>query len=420
MGGSYLFYAAWDWRFLGLIVFSTLLDYAAGLGIAAAHSQNRRRAWMLASVVGNLGVLGFFKYWNFFQENAAVLLNAIGLAPSSFTLTVLLPVGISFYTFQTMSYTLDVYARRMDPTRDLAAFAAYVAFFPQLVAGPIERARHLLPQFQTPRRITADALQRGVDLIAWGLFKKVVVADQLAPFVDAAFGVERAHIALTAAATVAFGFQIYADFSGYSDIARGLARVLGFELMVNFNRPYIAKSLREFWRRWHISLSTWLRDYLYIPLGGGRATPPKTLRNLLITMALGGLWHGAAWHFALWGVWHGIGLALERMLPRVASRWTAWSWVFVGWFLFRVPALERMPSLLAHTGAAWPVWAVEMLIPSGCLIAALLMLERRLPADGGESPAQGFRRPAWVSGCLLVAVLACAREHAPAFIYFQF
>ncbi|MCS6771639.1 MAG: MBOAT family protein, partial [Kiritimatiellae bacterium] len=337
LAGSYVFYAGWDWRFLGLIVFSTALDYMAGLGIGRAKSPRARRAWLWASLVGNLGVLGFFKYWNFFRDNAAALLEAIGLPAAPFTLDVILPVGISFYTFQTLSYTLDVYAGRIEPTRDLLAFAAYVAFFPQLVAGPIERARSLLPQFLTVRTIRADTLLRGADLIVWGLFKKTVIADSLAPFVDAAFALERAPLALTAAATIAFGFQIYADFSGYSDIARGLARALGFELTVNFDRPYTAATLREFWRRWHISLSTWLRDYLYIPLGGSRGSAARTLRNLMTTMLLGGLWHGAAWHFVLWGGWHGLGLVLERRFPRLAGRALTLGWVFAGWFLFRVP-----------------------------------------------------------------------------------
>ncbi len=418
VGGSYLFYAGWDWRFLGLIVFSTLLDYAAGIGIGSARSDGRRRAWLWASVAGNLGVLGFFKYWNFFQENAAALLTTLGLTPHAFTLNVVLPVGISFYTFQTMSYTLDVYARRIEPTRDLAAFAAYVAFFPQLVAGPIERARNLLPQFLTPRILTADGLRSGLDLIIWGLFKKIVIADQLAPFVDLVFGLDRAHGALTAAATIAFGFQIYADFSGYSDIARGLARLMGFELMLNFNRPYLAASLRAFWRRWHISLSTWLRDYLYIPLGGNREGVARAIRNLLFTMTLGGLWHGAAWHFVVWGVWHGIGLAAERWFPRLASRWVALTWVFAGWFLFRVPGLNHAPGLL--TGNEWPAWAPDFLLPSALLIAALLVLESRQPENSGESPARGFQCPALVSGILLVLALACARPDAPAFMYFQF
>lgn len=417
VAGSYFFYAAWDWRFLGLILFSTLLDYVAGLGIASARTEGQRRTWLWASVAGNLGVLGFFKYWNFFYENAAALLSMVGFTPHATSLKVVLPVGISFYTFQTMSYTLDVYARRIEPTRDLAAFAAYVAFFPQLVAGPIERARNLLPQFLTTRVLTPDALRSGLDLMIWGLFKKVVIADQLAPAVDLVFDLERAPAVLTAAATVAFGFQIYADFSGYSDIARGLARVLGFELMVNFNRPYCAARLSDFWRRWHISLSSWLRDYLYIPLGGGRTS--HVVRNLLLTMALGGLWHGAAWHFVLWGIWHGLGLAAERVFPRVASRAGALFWVFTGWFLFRIPGLERAPALLS-AGAAMPTWAADALILSAGLIAILLVLEMLVPEGGDESPAGGFRIPALASGSLLVAAFACARTDAPAFIYFQF
>lgn len=418
VAGSYVFYGAWDWRFLGLILFSTALDYAAGLGIATSAGRRGRRAWLWASIVGNLGVLGFFKYWNFFQDNAVRLFNALGLSIAPFTLEVLLPVGISFYTFQTMSYTLDVYAKRIEPTRDVIAFAAYVAFFPQLVAGPIERARSLLPQFLSPRVITTDALVRGADLVIWGLFKKMAVADSLAPFVDAVFSMERAPTLLTALATAAFGVQIYADFSGYSDIARGLARMLGFELTVNFNRPYFANSLREFWHRWHISLSTWLRDYLYIPLGGSDGTLARTARNLAITMVLGGLWHGAAWQFVCWGAWHGLGLAINHALPRWMNRATTLSWVFAGWFLFRVPGMSSAPKFFS--GTAFPAWAPEMLLSALAVIVIWLLLERLVPEGGGESPARTVRRPALLSAFLLAIAIACARHDAQAFIYFQF
>lgn len=456
LAGSYVFYAAWDWRFLGLIVFSTLLDFIAGLKIAEAGTPRLRRAWLAASVAGNLGVLAFFKYWNFFQESAAALFAALGLPIRPWTLDIILPVGISFYTFQTMSYSLDVHAGRMQPTRNLLAFAAYVAFFPQLVAGPIERAHRLLPQFLGPRVIDEHAFRRGLDLIAWGLFKKVVVADQLAPFVDLVYALDHPPPGLAALATVAFGFQIYADFSGYSDIARGLARLLGFELAINFNRPYFADSLRDFWHRWHISLSTWLRDYLYIPLGGNRRGVWCTFRNLAVTMALGGLWHGAAWHFVLWGCWHGLGLILERKtgmgrIIRKTSRgpdessatepapadanergsgapagrrgdwagrtWTL-AWVFAGWALFRAPSLEFFRRI--RFDGDWPDWGLDFLPAVFLLIALVLILDRRVPADGGEAPAPPRCSSALWSAVFLVAVILFSRAAPPPYLYFQF
>lgn len=425
---SYVFYGWWDYRFLALIVFSTLLDYAVGLRLGATDNPRARKGWVACSIIGNLGMLGFFKYWNFFQDSAVTALAQLGLQAHPFTLQVVLPVGISFYTFQTMSYTLDVYRREMVPTRDWLSFAAYVAFFPQLVAGPIERARRLLPQFQQTRTITAQAVGSGIDLIIWGLFKKVVIADGVAPFVDAVFAGHASGLLLQAMATVVFGFQIYCDFSGYSDIARGLARVLGFDLMVNFDRPYTAKGLREFWRRWHISLSSWLRDYLYLSLGGNRGGRWRTLRNVWITLLLGGLWHGAGWPFIAWGAWHALGLSVEHMTasrhknaPSPFAYIGTLCWVFVGWYLFRLPSLSALFTI--DVSLTWPIWAWDYVAWAALWIVPMLWLERYHDRRGGlpgEAPTTTLRGRAFISGLLLYLVLTNAPEQAAPFIYFQF
>ncbi|MFO1490970.1 MAG: MBOAT family O-acyltransferase [Kiritimatiellia bacterium] len=316
---SYVFYGWWDWRFLSLVFASTLLDYVCGLKIV--DDPVRRKLWIGISMTGNLGLLFFFKYFNFFAASTAALLHSLGLEAGWTTLNIVLPVGISFYTFQTMSYTLDIYRGTLAPTRSLLNFSLYVAFFPQLVAGPIERASHLLPQVEKPRRPTYQGLREGFWLILHGYLLKVVVADNLGPFADEIFNhPESARGLAVPLALAAFAFQIYGDFAGYSNIARGLCKWMGFDLMVNFRMPYFATNPSDFWRRWHISLSTWLRDYLYIPLGGNRGGPARTHRNLLLTMVLGGLWHGAAWHFVAWGLYHGLLLSGHRLLQPLLDR----------------------------------------------------------------------------------------------------
>ncbi|MBN1346304.1 MAG: MBOAT family protein [Phycisphaerae bacterium] len=315
LAASYLFYGWWDWRFLSLILLSTLVDYAAGLGIDRSEREGGRKAWLAVSVVVNLGILGFFKYFNFFAESFAAMITPLGLEASTVTLDFVLPVGISFYTFQTMSYTIDVYRGRLAPARDPLTFALYVAYFPQLVAGPIERATRLLPQLQAPRRVTADHLSTGGVLILLGLFKKVVLADSVAGGVDAVFASPAGHSsAVLLRAAYLFTIQIYCDFSGYSDIARGVSRLFGIELMENFQQPYLSTNITEHWRRWHVSLSSWLRDYVYIPLGGNRLGHARTYVNVMTTMLLGGLWHGANWTFVIWGAIHGAYLVIHRAL----------------------------------------------------------------------------------------------------------
>lgn len=312
---SYIFYGSWNWRFLFLLFVSTVLDYYCGRKIYQTDDIRRRRFFLYLSIAGNLTILGFFKYFNFFIESFEQLFSLFGMTVHPHTLNIILPVGISFYTFQTMSYTLDIYKKQLSPTNKFLDFMLFVAFFPQLVAGPIERAKNLLPQISSPRNMTLDKFFEGCYLIFWGLFLKIFVADNLASLVDPIF---EAGITYRGAkvllAVYAFAFQIYADFDGYSTIARGLGKCMGFDIMLNFNLPYFATNPRDFWQRWHISLSSWFRDYLYIPLGGNRGGKFISSRNLLITMILAGLWHGAAWTFVVWGIYHGILLLVHRFL----------------------------------------------------------------------------------------------------------
>ncbi|MCL4148930.1 UNVERIFIED_CONTAM: hypothetical protein GTU68_002129 [Idotea baltica] len=304
---SYFFYAWWDWRFLSLILFSTLVDYLVGSNLSKTSSNVKRKSLLWVSIIANLGLLVFFKYFNFFIESFTTAFTFFGADIGSSSLKIILPVGISFYTFQTLSYTIDVYRKKLNPTHNFIQFAAFVSFFPQLVAGPIERAKNLLPQFNKSRVFDSKFAISGMHLIIWGLFKKVVVADNCAFFVNQIFDGASGHSSMELfLGAVLFGFQIYGDFSGYSDIAIGIARLFGFSLMVNFSFPYFSRDIAEFWRRWHISLSTWFRDYLYIPLGGSRGSSYKRIRNVLIVFLVSGFWHGANWTFIIWGGVHAL------------------------------------------------------------------------------------------------------------------
>ncbi len=367
---SYVFYGWWDWRFLGLLFFSSALDYACALGVDRGLHPDRpeklRRLILAASVAGNLAVLGFFKYYDFFAESLAALAGAGGIVLHLPILRIVLPVGISFYTFQTMSYTLDVYRGDLRATRNFPDLMLYVSFFPQLVAGPIERGAHLLPQILNPRTPSLDGFYGGARLAFVGLFKKMVIADNMAVLVNSVYGAAHPGGGAVALGTYAFALQIYCDFSGYSDIARGTARMLGFNLCENFRLPYLAADPADFWRRWHVSLSSWLRDYLYIPLGGNRRGRARTLANLTIVMLLGGLWHGAAWHFVAWGAFHGLLLVLYRLRPAAGgeARRGARFWLSVlfffhltcfGWLLFRATDLAHAGRLIAALGAR-PFW----------------------------------------------------------------
>jgi len=311
---SYFFYGWWDWRFLSLLLISTVADYALGLAIHREQDPRRRKHWLVFSCVVNFGMLGFFKYFNFFVHSATQAFEALGWRMDAPTLHIILPAGISFYTFQSMNYVIDVYRRQMEPTRDFISYAAFVSYFPHLVAGPIMRAEVLLPQILHKRVVTNAHLRTGCLLIFIGLFKKVALADSVASDVERCFA-DPANCPSfeLLRGLYFFSLQIYCDFSGYTDIARGTSRLLGIELPENFNQPYFSRNIAEFWKRWHISLSSWLRDYVYIPLGGNRHGEWKTYRNLMLTMLLGGLWHGANWTFVVWGAVHGLYLVAYKM-----------------------------------------------------------------------------------------------------------
>ncbi len=363
---SAVFYGWWDWRFLSLIWISTLVDFTAGRAIHASDDPSRRRLWLVASLSTNLGMLAVFKYAGFFVDQFVDLLGGLGMDVSAGPLRIILPVGISFYTFQTMSYTIDIHRRVMAPTTSLLDFALFVGFFPQLVAGPIVRARDFLAQLATNDRAPIETGRAG-KLIIGGLFKKVVLADTLgAELVDGVFADPGGATGLEALLAVyGYALQIYGDFSGYSDIAIGVALLLGFRFPANFDQPYRALSLQDFWRRWHISLSSWLRDYLYIGLGGNQGGGARTARNLLATMLLGGLWHGAGWTFVLWGAIHGVGLVAERFVPglgpvpkasrigRVVRGLLVFHVVCAGWVFFRAVDLDRALDVFAALSGSW-------------------------------------------------------------------
>lgn len=363
---SYVFYAGWDYRFAALMFGSTLLDYYCGWKIHCTktigktdppdHSARRARRWLALSVIANLSTLGFFKYFNFFATSLADLLSTVGLHASPATLDIVLPIGISFYTFQSMSYTIDVYRGNCRATSDVVRLFAYVSLFPQLVAGPIVRYTEMESQFDKleGRPPVANFAADGVWLFTMGMVKKVWIADTLAPLVGLAFDRgSPVQLATAWVGAIAYAFQLYFDFSGYSDMARGLGLMLGFEFPINFNSPYKSANISEFWNRWHITLSNWLRDYLYIPLGGSRTTRLKTMRNLTITMFLGGLWHGAAWHYVAWGLFHGALLSAHALwkqattlrLPRPICVGATFLMVVLGWVLFRSHSLGHAVTM---------------------------------------------------------------------------
>jgi alginate O-acetyltransferase complex protein AlgI len=437
LAASYYFYAAWDYRFLGLLVASTLVDYTCGLALGAIQEPRRRRAVMWLSIGFNLTLLGFFKYFNFFADNLHVMFGALGWRLDFVTLRVLLPVGISFYTFVTMSYVIDVYRREIMPTRNLLDFAVFVAYFPHLVAGPILRATRLLPQIATPRQVTSAQIREGLWLIAWGFFQKIFVADNLAPLASRIFapGAHETGVNVLLG-TYAFAFQIYGDFAGYSNIARGTSKLMGIELIENFRFPYLVLTPQEFWRHWHISLSTWLRDYLYIPLGGNRGPAWKTQRNLLITMLLGGLWHGAAWTFVLWGLYQGLLLIAYRPVASSmatirgrAARLVAWSIMFnltcVGWMIFRAPSLGGLAMLARSLFANFAPATVDV---TGLMVPLLLYTVPLLIIHALEARADDVlvvpRMPVAVRYTVYVAtmylILLFGNFGGSEFIYFQF
>ena len=368
IAASYLFYGWWDWRFLGLIVLSSVLDYWLARGIDQSESGGNKKQLLWVSILVNLGILGFFKYFNFFVDSATELLHVMGMEADFITLNVLLPVGISFYTFQTLSYTMDVYRGEIKAEKDIFAFFAYVAFFPQLVAGPIERAKNFLPQFSKPKTFNYDYAVDGCRQMLWGFFKKVVIADSCSPFVNMIFADPGDYSGPTLfLGAVLFAFQIYGDFSGYTDIAIGTARLFGFDLMRNFAYPYFSRDIAEFWRRWHISLSSWFKDYLYFPLGGSRGGLAKTIRNTFAIFLVSGFWHGANWTFVVWGGLNALyflpsllggrnrknlgTVAEDKRLPSGAELWQMLSTFIltcIAWVFFRAESVSDALSYLWH------------------------------------------------------------------------
>ena len=441
LAASYLFYGAWDWRFLGLILLSTAVDYTVGIRLFKEQNPSIRFRWVSLSLAINLGILGYFKYAGFFVQSFIELLEALDVSLSVDLLHIVLPVGISFYTFQTLSYTVDIYRRRLEPERNVLNFALFVAFFPQLVAGPIERATRLLPQIAKPRRISFEAISEGSWLVFWGLFKKVVIGDNLGPLVNAVYAPGASpsgpEVML---ATYAFAVQIYCDFSGYTDIARGIAKILGFDLMLNFNLPYFARNPADFWRRWHISLSTWLRDYLYISLGGNRRGSTRTYINLALTMLLGGLWHGAAWNFVVWGAYQGFLLIvhracqkpLQRLVPTSSLGTKAWNllsivvtfqWVCLGWMIFRADSVAQIGFLLGRLFEPWnlglvPAW----ILPFTLLTAPLILMQLAQFTTGDLNCIQ--RCPvllrAVIYAVFFLVLVILGEDFGQPFIYFQF
>ncbi len=437
---SYVFYGWWDPRFLILIFISSVVDFYMGIAIDRTDDVRLRKRYLWISIAANLGMLFFFKYFNFFIDPFHALL---GTDPNGFsTLDIILPVGISFYTFQTMSYTIDVYRRQLKPTSDLVQFLTFVSFFPQLVAGPIERARTLLPQIQTPRIFSHDQAVSGCRMILLGAFKKIVIADRIGPVVNAIFDAPNEFGGWIAFAGLALFFmQVYCDFSGYSDIAIGTARLFNMELMVNFDRPFFSTSLRQFWGRWHISLMTWFRDYLYIPIGGNRGSKWFASRNLLITFLLSGLWHGANWNFVIWGLWHGVFLVIEqrsgiaeRRMPDLAR----WLIVFIPFTIsmvfFRAASLDHAIGYLNGMFSSMPsadrlgalIRAADITVLSlgmTVLFIGMLMLIERLSFKPAITAAFFERRSVRYSGyaILILAIgLFGVFTDPEAFIYFQF
>lgn len=438
---SYFFYGYWEWKYLAIILISTLVDFIAGIQIYQATSSLRKHLFLYISILSNLGILMTFKYYNFFIEN-------INYACNSYYpyLEFLLPVGISFYTFQTMSYSIDLYNGRLTaPEKHFGRFALFVTFFPQLVAGPIERASHLLPQFRSKITFNYDNLSKGLSLILWGLFKKVVIADRLALLVDEVYNnVGEYNGPAFILATLFFTFQIYCDFSGYSDIAIGTAKTLGFNLNINFNKPYLSKSIRDFWKRWHISLSSWFRDYVYIPLGGNKVVKWRWYYNLFLTFLVSGLWHGANWTFIIWGSIHGFVLILEyqffkkaelkNSLKSALQLIVTFSIICFSWIFFRSNSLSDAQHIIKELinfenynlsqfslniipVAKDTVYPIDIAI--GCLVIIFLVLAEIIFSKYNFFElSKKIKTPIYIIGIISLFVLGVFNTNA--FIYFQF
>jgi alginate O-acetyltransferase complex protein AlgI len=434
LAASYFFYMSFIPKFILLLLSLTAIDYTAARWIAWTRSPHARKAALVISLTANLGLLGFFKYYNFFAANIAQLLHK---PPEAFALSIILPLGISFHTFQSMSYVIDVYRNEQEPITNPIDYALFISFFPQLVAGPIVRAREFFGDLYHWKRPSADDVLRGLLLLLLGLAKKMVLADQFAQVANGYFQNVAKQPGMTAAwsATIAFGLQIYFDFSGYTDMAIGMAKLLGFHFPVNFRRPYLASSITDFWHRWHISLSRWLRDYLYIPLGGNRHGRLQTYRNLMLTMLLGGMWHGASWNFIIWGGYHGALLSFERVFRRgnapEGNRWTVsyplqaavtLGLVMIGWVFFRAATFHDSLYVLRQM---FFVPSGQQLIPEWQIYLALLTLVLALLEEKKEWFEKIAIGPAWAYGAVCAILLLSVEligytETAVPFVYFQF
>jgi len=439
---SYVFYAWWDYRFLFLLIFSTFLDYITGEKIHT--SPNRRKMWLLISVITNLGFLGFFKYYNFFIGSFADLLNSVGFQPNLWTLSIILPVGISFYTFHGLSYVFDIYNRKIEPTQNFVDYAVFVSFFPLLVAGPIERATHLLPQIKVPRVFDYTKAIDGLRQILWGLVKKVVIADNCATYANRIFSNYEMYDGSTLAlGAVFFAFQIYGDFSGYSDIALGAARLLGFDLIRNFAFPYFSRDIAEFWRRWHISLTCWFRDYVYVPLGGSKGKLSKTIRNIFIIFLLSGFWHGANWTFLVWGLLNAIyfipllvlGInrqnldvaAPNQLLPSLKEAFqiaTTFSLTTIAWIFFRADTVQIGWNYLCGIFSV-SLFSVPEIFPKKLIFVLILFYliewiqrdkQHALQFEPGKVP----KLVRWVFYYCMIALVFLFAGEQQIFIYFQF
>ena len=436
---SYFFYGWWDWRFLFLMASSTLVDFYVARSLGTSTNDRHRKALLIFSLVLNFAFLGVFKYFNFFVSSFAHVAAVFGLKNIPMSLwSILLPPGISFYTFQEVAYIVDVYKRKLKPADSLVDYSLFISLFPHLIAGPIQRPSHLLPQVQQPRTWDSSKAFDGLILILEGLFRKVVIADNCALIANAAFDgrLGGPNLVVLLLGAYAFAWQIYGDFSGYSSIARGSAQLMGFHFMVNFRQPYLAESLQDFWRRWHISLSTWLRDYLYIPLGGNRLGSFRTYLNLLVTMLLGGLWHGANWTFVIWGGIHGVGLAVERLaagkreiaaslgfLGRWFRRIVIFNLVCLAWVFFRLPSFqEAWQQLSGITAFEWqPAYGVALQFLAAFAIPLFLIDLQLESADSEYLFAGRSLRPRIIAGlalCILITLFGANQENA--FIYFRF
>ena len=443
---SYIFYGWVHPWYLILIGITTIFDWGCAIGMENSSTQARKKAFFITSISVNLLILGVFKYFGFFAENFTAVLTSIGLMPSPWIVKIALPAGISFFTFQSISYAVDVYKGRSRACRSIIDYATFVSFFPQLVAGPIERAGHMLPQYAQRRGLNLEGMRTGLLLLLWGLFQKVVIADSAALIADKVFSLGDPSFPILWSGVLAFGVQIYADFSGYTDMARGSARLLGIELCKNFNHPYLAQSPGAFWRRWHMSLSTWFRDYVYIPLGGSRDGEGKMARNLISTFFLSGLWHGASWNYVIWGTYHGVLVALwpflAKRVPVLTEKTGAFGIILrvtltcvlmhLGWLMFREHSLAMLAHDLALNPFAAPVseWrmgaalGIEALLYGLPLLVLLPLLQRLGALPQPEDPRmiswkwtalQGLAVAACVYG---IASMRC--DVGSDFIYFQF